>query len=201
MDLAHLTVEEAAAAAVDNWQSWECFIWHPDDLQNTDGWFLAELKGRDSGLITQSNSDQIEEALAQFEECGDVRYEHHSHPLHGWLEGVAIRVYRDGQVTEAFQTFHELLCRLAEYPLLDEADLSRREYEATLENFDSGRPYQLRDCELPDDWAALLFTWFWKHDQRAVDSVGDQGGFPTDAQYVQAFTALGWYTPEVETVE
>jgi hypothetical protein len=60
--------------------------------------------------------------------------EHHHHWAVGHVDGYSIRVFRDGRITEAFEAYHALAQRLADYPVLDEEDYSRREYEATLEN-------------------------------------------------------------------
>jgi hypothetical protein len=51
-----------------------------------------------------------------------------------WIEGFAIRAYRNGQITDAFTIHHDLSEQLAGYPILDDEDYSRREYETTLEN-------------------------------------------------------------------
>ena len=86
--------------------------------------------------MDQSNAAEIDKALAPFmeEEDADVRAEHHGHWACGWIDGYAIRVYRNGQITKAFRAYHELAVRLADYPVLNEEDFSRREYDATLEN-------------------------------------------------------------------
>jgi hypothetical protein len=42
--------------------------------------------------------------------------------------------FRRGHITRAFRKYHELAQRLADYPVLDEDDYCRREYESTLEN-------------------------------------------------------------------
>ena len=51
------------------------------------------------------------------------------------IDGFSIRVYDSkGEITPAFRAYHELAERLADYPILDEEDYSRREYEETLRN-------------------------------------------------------------------
>ena len=86
------------------------------------------------------------------EETADVRAEHHGHWACGWIDGYAIRVYRNGQITEAFRAYHELAARLADYPVLNEEDFSRREYEATLENLLS-EGFDSDYFAPPDGWA------------------------------------------------
>ena len=41
--------------------------------------------------------------------------EHHNHWAVGWVDGYAIRVYRDGKITEAFRTWHDLQARMNDY--------------------------------------------------------------------------------------
>ena len=41
--------------------------------------------------------------------------------------GFRIRVYRDGEITEAFKTYHDLMEQMDGYPILDEEDYSNRE--------------------------------------------------------------------------
>jgi hypothetical protein len=198
--IAGLGIEEAANQAAGNWRKFECFAWHRAyDLDDPDSFTIWYTKNRDSGLLDQSNAAAIAKALEPFTEGDDpdVIEESHSHWAVGHIDGFAIRVFRNGQITEAFRTYHELAERLADYPLLDEEDYSRREYDATLEHIaDSARSLR-HDYDLPEGWASEVFSWFWDHNQRAVENRGDdQGGYPSEADLKEAFEALGY--PEVE---
>ena len=169
-------------------------------------WAIVYTHNRDSDLLDQSNADAIDKALAPFTEGDnpDVRAEHHGHWACGWIDGYAIRVYRNGQITEAFRAYHELAARLADYPVLDEEDFSRREYEATLENlrnegFDS-------DCFAPpEEWAGEVFSWLWDHNQSAVENRDGNGGYASKAEIGEALDALGyrilWVVSYVDTGE
>ena len=86
----------------------------------------------------QSNAAVIADVLRPFSETEnpDVVFESHSHWAVGHVDGFSIRVYRDGEITEAFRAYHGLMERLDGYPVLDEADYSSREYEAALENIE-----------------------------------------------------------------
>ena len=68
------------------------------------------------------------------------------------LMGFRIRVYRDGEITDAFKTYHELSEQLADYPILDEEDYSEREYEATLENINDAAWRVKDEYTLPEGW-------------------------------------------------
>lgn len=136
MQLGEMDLETAAKQTAGNWKQFECFVWDRErDLEDADNWCIVYSHHRDSGLLDQSNADAIEEAMQPFTEGRnpDVVAEHHHHWAVGWIDGLSIRVYRRGKITKAFGAYHELAQRLTDYPVLDEEDYSRREYEATLE--------------------------------------------------------------------
>ena len=188
--IGELSLQDAAKEAAGNWLKFSCFVWHrPPD--HADQWAIVYTHNRDSGLVDQSNAGAIDKALAPF--VGrDVRKENHSHWACGWVEGYAIRVFRRGRITKAFKTYHELARRLAEYPLLDEADYSNREYEATVENIGDAA-WRLKDeYDLPKGWQSAVFSWLWDNNDSAVENVDDRGGYPDEGQLRAAFDALGY---------
>jgi len=81
-------------------------------------------------------ADAIAKALTPFthEDDPDVVMERHSHWAVGHVDGFSVRVFRDGDFTDAFRTYHGLVERLSEYPILDESEYGEREYVATVEN-------------------------------------------------------------------
>ena len=193
--LGELTLEDAAKQAAGNWQRFQCFVWDRHrDLDDADQWAIIYTHNRDSGLLDQSNAAATAQALEPFTEADkpDVMAEHHHHWACGWIDGWAIRVYRDGRITEAFEAYHALVERLADYPVLDEEDYSRREYEATLANLTDAAWKVKHDFDLPDGWEGDVFSWFWDIDQSAVENRDDQGGYPTEDQLRAAFDALGY---------
>ena len=195
MKLGELTLEEAAKEAAGNWQKFESFCWHrARDLDDADNWAIVYTNNRDSGLLDQSNAAAIEKAMEPFTEGDDldVVAEHHHHWACGWIDGYSIRVYRNGQITEAFRKYHELAERLANYPILDEEDYSSREYEATIENLPDAAWKLKNEYELPEGWESEVFSWFWENDQGAVENRDDQGGYPSEDQLRAAFEALGY---------
>jgi hypothetical protein len=191
MSIATLTIEDAAKEAAGNWRKWECFAWR-DKPENPEQWVIVYTHNRDSGLLDQSNAAAIEKALKPFIRRGDVRVESHGHPLCGHIDGFSIRVNKRCGITKAFRTYFELQERLANYPILDETDYSQREYDATIANF-ADAAWRVKDeYALPDDWAQTVFSWFWDHDQSAVENRDDQGGYPTEDQLRAAFDDLRW---------
>src|SRR5262245_41147296 len=127
-------VEGAAKEMAGNHQRFDSFAWH-DRPADDDKWTIVYTRNRDSRLLEESNAEAIDRELGPLFKSGDIVPEHHGHWACGWIDGYAIRVYDDtGAITPAFRRWCELCEQLADYPVLDEEDYSRREYEATLEN-------------------------------------------------------------------
>lgn len=190
-----LTLDDSAKQAAGNWQKFHSFAWsRAGDLEDPQDWCIIYTHHRDSGLLDQSNAAVIAETLEPFTETDDpdVVPEHHSHWALGWIDGYAIRVFRNGEITSAFRKHHEIAVRITTYPVLDEEDYSRRELEATLENL-TDAAWRLRsDYDLPEDWETEVYRWLSDHDPAAVESRDDQGGYPDEEQLRAAFGALGY---------
>lgn len=195
MTVAEMTLEDAAREAAGNWKRFTCFVWFRErEIDDPDAWAIVYTHNRDSGLLDQSNADAISKAMEPFTEGDDpdVVFESHNHWAVGHVDGFSIRVYRDGQVTDAFKTYHDLAEQLADYPVHDEEDYSRREYEATLDNLTDAAWRVKHQYVLPDGWESAVFSWFWDHRQRAVENRDDQGGYPEEDDLRDAFDALGY---------
>lgn len=193
MLLCEMELETAAKAAAGNWRRFQCFVWdrQPED---PDAWAISYTHNRDSGLLDQSNAAAIEAALTPFAEGDDpdVVFECHSHWAVGWVAGFSVRVYWNGQITEAFRTHHALAQRLAEYPILDEEDYSSREYEATLANLADAAWKLKREYDLPEGWESDVYGWLSDNDPAAVENRDDQGGYPSENQLRATFEVLGY---------
>jgi hypothetical protein len=160
-----MDIDRMAEEAMGNWRRFESFCWdRAYELEDADSWCIVYGANRDSGLLDQSNAEATDKALESFMDGDnpDVLSEHHGHWGCGWVDGWAIRV-RDSQgaLTPAFRAYCELQEALEDYPVLDEEDYSRREYEATIENLsDAARGL---DYELPEGWESEVFSWLWDH--------------------------------------
>ena len=129
--IGEMTLEDAAREAAGNWRWWTCFVWDREhEIDDPESWAIIYTHNRDSGLLDQSNADVIAKTLRLFTtgDRADVVFESHSHWAVGHVDGFSIRVYRDGEITDAFRTYHDLSERLAGYPILDESDYSEREH-------------------------------------------------------------------------
>ena len=183
-----LTLEEVAKQAAGNHRKFQDFGWYnrPIDDEN---WTIVYTKNRDSRLLEESNADAIKKELEAEDFGEDVVPECHNHFAVGWVEGYAIRVYDEkGNVTKAFEKYVALMDAMADYPVLDEEDYSRREHEATLKNIDEFR--HLVKSRSPDDWPSQVFSWLWEHDQRELENRDDQGGYPSEESVLEALEAL-----------
>ena len=149
---------------------------------------------RDSGLIDQSNAAVTARLLQPFVASGDVVPESHSHWAVGYLEGFSLRVFKDGDITEAFKTYYHIMQCLDDYPILDEDDYSGREFEATLENInDAGRKLK-GEFDLPEGWESQVYSWLSDNRRREIENVDDQGVYPSEEGLLEAFEALGFGT-------
>ncbi len=198
--LGEMDLDDAAKKAAGNWRSFDSFCWHrASELDDAGKWTIVYSYHRDSGLLDQSNAAAITEAMNHFTDHDepDVIAEHHHHWAVGWVDGFAIRVFgAGGDITDAFRAYHEIVERLADYPILDEEDYSCREYESTLRNIGDAAWGLKRRFELPEDWESLVFSWFRDHNQHAVENRDDQGGYPTEDELELAFAALGFTRTE-----
>ena len=190
-----MTLDEAATQAAGNWKRFGSFIWfRDDDIPEPDSWAIIYTHNRDSRLLALSNAQAVAKAMGPFTEGDDpdVVMESHDHWAVGHVDGFSIRVYRDGGITAAFHTYHHLAERLADYPILDEEDYGRREYEATLENIADAAWGLKGDYDLPEGWECEVFSWLGEHRQRAVENRDDQGGYPEQSDLRDAFEAIGY---------
>jgi hypothetical protein len=195
MKLGEMDLQSAAKEAAGNWQDFTCFCWHRlSDIGDPENWAIIYTHHRDSGLLDQSNTEAISEALQPFAEGENpnVVFESHHHWAVGHIDGFSIRVFRRGHITRAFRKYHELAQRLADYSVLDEDDYCRREYEATLENIMNAAWRLKNEYELPESWESTVWGWFSEHDCSAIENCDDEGGYPTEEQLRAAFEALNY---------
>ncbi|MFH5803203.1 hypothetical protein [Alienimonas sp. DA493] len=191
--LGDLSLAEAAEYAAGNWQRFDSFVWRrADELEDADRWTIHYTHHRDSGLLDQSNAEQIRQTLGPFAEGDDpdVVTETHSHWAVGHIDGFSLRVYRADEITEAFRTFHRLMESLADYPILDEGHYGELESEATFENVEQAAWSIRQDYDVPDDWHETVFGWLRTHRPCSLENVDDQGGWPDDDDLEAAFDAL-----------
>lgn len=193
--IGELELADAAEAAAGNWKRFDSFVWRSAaDLSDADEWAIFYTHHRESGLLDLSNRRVIAATLHPYTEGDDpdVTEESHSHWAVGWIDGFAVRVTRNGSITEAFKAYHRLAEKLAIYPVLDEHDYSTREYEATFENVSDAARTIADDYSLPDGWEGEVYDWLLEHDPGEIENRDDQGGYPSETAIRSAFEALGY---------
>jgi hypothetical protein len=190
-----LDLEDAAKEAAGNWERWNSFAWFRE-LERPEDWFIYYSHHRDSTLLDRSNCAQLDKGLRPFIDAEsddpDVIEEDHSHFLVGWIRGWSVRVFRDGEITEAFKVLHGLLERMAIYPILNEEHYSEIELDATWDNLLLAASSVKDDYELPDDWADSVYEWLSDNRPNSLESRDDQGGWPDEDDFRAAFDALGY---------
>lgn len=187
----HATAEtqREAEAAVEETAETPDFA-YTGDIPLGETWAMVFAKHRDSGLLDESNYDSVFDDLkSRFP--ADVDAFRASHWAVGWIDHVAVRMLdRRGCVTRAGVAALEWKGRLDDYPVADEEDYSRREYEATIENikFEGG---------LTDKEAGEVHGWLTDNNPGAVESgAEDRGAYPSSEQIEEALVAMGLKEPE-----
>lgn len=145
-------------------------------------------------LLDDSNWETLEKIL---EEASPNGADYQRHDFGHWATPYAFFTVRPG--SEAHRAAEIAINSMADYPVLDEWDLSEREHNATLENIETELRNTTieRDGELVDDAevASALFSWFWDHDQSAVECNDGGGGWPTSEQIEAGLIGLGYTDP------
>jgi hypothetical protein len=189
-----MTLEDVARSAGGNWKKFSCFCWDRlQEIDDPDNWAIIYTHNRDSGLLDQSNAAAIADVLRSFREAvyPDVVFESHTHWAVGHVDGFSIRVYSDGEITDAYRTDYSLMERLDGYPILDESDYGRREYEAALENIEDAAWRFKSTYNLHDGWKAEVYDWLLVCRPGDVANKDDRGADPSERELLDAFNGLG----------
>lgn len=181
-------IDEAAKIAAGNWKNFESFGWseRPDDAEN---WCIFYTSNRDSELLEKSNEKAINKELEKFDD--DVFLMRSSHWAYGYVDQTIIRVYKNGEITDAFERLHELCMALSSYPVLDESDYSEMCYEEQLRSIENEAPRF--DKDPPDDWIGNVWRWLSDNKPEAFDE-----NWASRGEVEEACIELGYYDPEDE---
>lgn len=193
--LSSLFVFEAAIECAGNWKRFDSFAWFRNtELEKPQDWTIVYTHHRESGLLDQSNASVIRKDLLPFAECDDpdVVFESHSHWAVGHIDGFSLRVFRDGEITDAFRVYHRLVEQMDNYSILDENDYSERELDATYENIPIAVGSLKHEYKLPVDWIDQTYGWLSEYRSGALENTSDQGAWPDEEDFLAAFFALGY---------
>jgi hypothetical protein len=157
------------------------------------GYYTIYSHNRDSTLLDESNWDSL---VKQFEKNKRFEIHHFNHWACGWVEALMI----DGQrmTVKDYTEILEIINKLEDYPLLDETDYSKREYESTLENikgelhsatfnYDESDEYKKMES---DDLAHKVYSWLSNNDPEQLEIRDDNGGYPTTESISKALLSL-----------
>ena len=196
-------VATLAASLANNHAKFTSFAWSSEERPlDAHNWSIVYLSNRDSGLLDKSNESVILKKLAPYiDGCGsigcDVVTISHSHWAVGYVDGILIRVYNsNGSISDAFRKYAELKLQIDNYSILDDNNYSEREYTATIDGIEQAGRRMIRN-DVPESWAYDCYTWFYEHNQSAIESDStDQGGYPSDDDMRECLDALGYLESE-----
>ncbi len=135
---------------------------------------LPVSRTRDSDPAEDSNFTAALELLGG--EGDHVEVHRFGHWGPGWIEIILV----DPEDDRAIEAAGEIACRLEDYPLLDEDDCSRREYEAAIEQIEDQAGRWVK-ADPPADWAAQVYRAL---EDRSIDAMRNPGGGgPDDQEY------------------
>lgn len=180
-----------AKEAAGNWKEFRDFGWSNDYISDPDRWSIFYTSNRDSGLIAQSNEFAIDKIMEKYVRNGTAHSERHNHWGHGYVDGYSFMVYNNkGKITAVCRAIFDLKMRMEEYPLLDEQDHSDREYESALEGIKDNSPGDVNYDLLPENWEGEVFSWLWENNQSELESIDDQGAYPSQKSVKEAIDNL-----------
>jgi len=161
------------------------------DLPLGKTWAMTFSKSAASDLGEVSNFETIQKDLEE-RFADDVTVESFSHWVVNWVERIMVRMLdEDGTVTQAGMAVLDWREKLDDYPLADEEDHSRREYEATIEN--------IKEAASVDEADAIkIYTWLANQEgsEEELDPQDGRGAWPSDDALRQAQLSLGLVEPE-----
>lgn len=170
-------------------------------------------------LLTESNWEALQAALTEADPDGE---DHETHLFGHWATDFELVVVRPGSAAHVAAA--ECVCRVADYPVLNEEDFSAREYaqqhadiadglasltvlDADGDELDTSGHVTLADG-LPDpDLRSSLVHQIWEHmwndgqPWRCLEETGQDGGGGADREDVErALTEMGYVYDESERV-
>lgn len=195
-----------------NFTKWSCFVLDrqiEELMVPASDWCIVYTSNRDSDLLTESNESallkRLEGHLGWLGDGHDVDTARHGCWAHGYRDGLYLRVYKDGEVTEAFKVYAKAMYDLEQYPVLDEDDHGRRVMEQTSKNvadvvgtiarrFDTTDKYE----EAGDQAAYLVEDWLSENDADQLYDNDGNGGYPSEESVKAAMVELGFIEDDDE---
>jgi hypothetical protein len=133
------------------------------DLPIGETWAIGPvIRSRDSNIREQSNADVLERELKRIREFDDEwQIVSANHWAVGWVDHLAFHAVDDeGNPTRIFQWLTHWFGALEDYPIADDDDFSRREYEEKLSQI-KDEAFRIEDGEPigPHGFEHLVYSW------------------------------------------
>ena len=144
-----------------------------------DSWAIMPVsRTRDSGCLDNSNFNNFLEGLGGEDDTVEVHRFGHWEP--GWYEIIIVDPLDDDVIKLAY----DMVAALQDYPVLDEDDLSKREYEEAQESWEncyrSDVERDIESCLDIDDAAEIVEWWSSNNGLPEYESHSDGARFNVD---------------------
>ncbi|MDO8643923.1 MAG: hypothetical protein Q7S00_03010, partial [bacterium] len=139
------------------------------------GWYGVVFRNRDSELLDESNFESALKELGG--ESENVQIFRFGHWACGWWEVLGVR---DDKIPGA----EDIEKRLAQYPVLDEDEYSRRESDATYENFIQAGGDKITGVE------SEVYQYLSDEEPNELESRDGKGGWPSEESIDRALVYL-----------
>jgi len=194
-----------------NFTKWSCFVLDrqiKELMVPTSDWCIVYTSNRDSDLLDESNEaallKRLKDHLGWIGDGHDVEECRHSCWANGYRDGLYLRVYRDGKVTDAFRVYAQAMHDMEQYPILDDDDHTRRVSEQTSLNvLDVVKTVAGRNDTTPayeeagDQAHYLVEDWLSENEDGELEDHGN-GGYPSTESVTRAMLALGFIEDDDE---
>jgi hypothetical protein len=154
--------------------------------------FDVVLRTRDSNLREIANTESLIQAFNEQPECkGFYKIKTENHWGYGWHVKLIVTVKNGEDFSPAFKLLYALTCVTSDYPVLDDALYSKKQYAATIQHIISGlRFIEIEGTGESEELADKIYAWLFKNDQKALEDPDDCGAYPTDDQLRNALRGL-----------
>ena len=160
---------------------------------------------RDSGILDQSNAKALKHYLKQIEDLEETyEFIECNHWAVGWVEHLTYKVIDENdkptKIARIVKAWFDYL--KDEYPVADDDLYSEMELEATYDNIDREIDYMFHKdmikCTKEElaDIKCKVYNWFGENNDSALENVDDQGGCPSEEEFIECFTSLGVFNAE-----
>ena len=166
-------------------------------------WALGPIiRTRDSDLLTQSNADALIRHLESDPSLADDwEITGANHWAVGWVDHLSFRaIGENGEPTRIFRVVKDWFRRLDEYPVADDDDFARREYEAALDAIEEVGGRLIDSSVAPQEWPSECYEWLAENRPRAIESRDGHGAYPSTDDMVACLAARGWLVADVEAM-